>query len=367
MFSHNATGYGFKGSARYTRYHTVYKEDLFSMMSLRNTIAHVLEHQDYLEQSNEATAQQYVVLPILRALGWNDSDLSSREVLPEHPVERYRVDYALTVGQVPSVFIECKKWNAQLTRHEEQICFYAYSAGVPIAIITNGKVWRFYLSQAQAPSLSDRIFCETDIANPESASTLEAYLSKSNVESGEAELDAEIKLEDRAVSDEPEQRHVEPDAVPAAPTNLVDSPWTVARVRDSIPQEMRNEHETRYPQERRDAFYSAAADVQNLIETKGWRLNPPEFRQTLCGFWLKDKGITRVKRVFGFTLKCPAAHSPQVFVAITEEEARRLERQHGCEYVISGDRWCYYNPPDDASELLPVFEFAYRKHSGDRG
>ena len=182
-------------AARYTRYHTVYKEDLSRMMSLRNTIAHVLEHQDYLEQSNEATAQQYVVLPILRALGWNDSDLSSREVLPEHPVERYRVDYALTVGQVPSVFIECKKWNAQLTRHEEQICFYAYSAGVPIAIITNGKVWRFYLSQAQAPSLSDRIFCETDIANPESASTLEAYLSKSNVESGDAVRNAKIALE----------------------------------------------------------------------------------------------------------------------------------------------------------------------------
>lgn len=95
---------------------------------------------------------------ILRDLGWNDSDLSSREVLPEHAVGSQRVDYALTVGQVPKVFIECKKWNAPLTRHEEQICFYAYSAGVPFAIITNGKVWRFYLSQAQAPSLSDRIF-----------------------------------------------------------------------------------------------------------------------------------------------------------------------------------------------------------------
>ena len=337
------------------------------MTSLRNTIAHVLEHQDYLEQSNEATAQQYVVLPILRDLGWNDSDLSSREVLPEHAVGSYRVDYALTVQQVPKVLIECKKWNAPLTRHEEQICFYAYSAGVPIAIITNGKVWRFYLSQAQAPSLSDRIFCETDIANPESASTLEAYLSKSNVKSGEAELDAEIALEDRVAPDAPESLHVKPDAVPAEPANSVDSPWTVARIRDSIPQEMRNEHETRYPQERRDAFYSAAADVQNLIESKGWRLNPPEFRKVLCGFWLKDKGITRVKRVFGFTLKCPVAHSPQVFVAITAEEARQLERQHGCEYVQSDRGWCYYNPPDNASELLPVFEFAYRKHSGDQG
>ena len=35
------------------------------MTDLRNTIAHVLEHEQHLADANEATIQQYVVLPIL--------------------------------------------------------------------------------------------------------------------------------------------------------------------------------------------------------------------------------------------------------------------------------------------------------------
>ena len=35
------------------------------MTELRNTIAHILEHKQYLADANEATIQQYVVLPIL--------------------------------------------------------------------------------------------------------------------------------------------------------------------------------------------------------------------------------------------------------------------------------------------------------------
>lgn len=322
------------------------------MMSLRNTIAHVLEHQDYLEQSNEATAQQYVVLPILRALGWNDSDLSSREVLPEHPVGSQRVDYALTVQQVPKVLIECKKWNAPLKKHEEQICFYAYSAGVPIAIITNGKVWRFYLSQAQAPSLSDRIFCETDIANPESAPHLEAYLSKSNVESGDAELDAEIELEDRAALDEPEPRPVEPDAIPAEPTILVDSPWTIARVKDSIPSDFPYDYST-LCSSNVDEFYARIAGLLNLIAEEGWELTA-KFRKNYCGFYYRGR------RVFGVLPR----KAPKFVVWRPEQELRQLD--HPYERYDRVFRYGAYSPGTTVNQLGPILAFAYRKHSGNQ-
>lgn len=323
------------------------------MTSLRNTIAHVLEHQDYLEQSNEATAQQYVVLPILRDLGWNDSDLSSREVLPEHPVGNQRVDYALTIGQVPKVFIECKKWNAPLTRHEEQICFYAYSAGVPFAIITNGKVWRFYLSQAQAPSLSDRVFCETDIANPESASTLEAYLSKSNVESGEAELDAEIALEDRAATDEPEPRPVEPDAVPVGPVIQVESPWTIARVRALIPSDFSYDYST-LCSSNVDKFYERIAGLLHLIAEEGWELTA-KFLKNYCGFYYRGS------RVFGVLPR----KAPKFVVWRPEQELRQLDPQY--ERYDRVFRYGAYSPETTVNQLRPILAFAYRKHSGDRG
>ena len=53
--------------------------------------------------------------------------------------------------------------------------------------------------------MSDRIFCETDIEDREAAiSDLEKYLLKSNVASGEAELNAEIALEEREKADKSE-------------------------------------------------------------------------------------------------------------------------------------------------------------------
>ena len=180
----------------------------FYMSDLEDTLTHILEHKHQLADVNEATTQQYVVLPILRALGWDDTDLASMAVLPEYQVENRRADYALYVKPIenPTVLIECKRWNEPIARHEEQICFYAYSGDIPLAIITNGRHWRFYLPHWRASSLSDRIFCETDIAVDidTAISDLERYLLKSNIVSGESELNAEIILEEREKTDIPE-------------------------------------------------------------------------------------------------------------------------------------------------------------------
>ena len=59
------------------------------MNDLSNTIAHILEHERHLAEANEPTTQQYVILPILRALGWDDANLALMEVLPEY---RLRVE-----------------------------------------------------------------------------------------------------------------------------------------------------------------------------------------------------------------------------------------------------------------------------------
>jgi predicted type IV restriction endonuclease len=194
------------------------------MTDLKNTIAHILAHKQHLAEANEATIQQYVVLPILRMLGWNDTNLASMEIIPEYQVESRRADYALHIkqDQNPVVLIECKRWNQPIGKNEEQICFYAYSGNVPLAIITNGKLWRFYLSRWEASSLSDRIFCETDIEDRENAIVdLEKYLLKSNVGSGEAGLNAEIALEEKGKRNAPEINLILPNPNPVddAPDN----------------------------------------------------------------------------------------------------------------------------------------------------
>ena len=366
------------------------------MADLRNTIAHILEHRQYLAKANEATIQQYVVLPILRALGWDDTNLASREVLPEYKVESRRADYALHVkrDESPAVLIECKRWEQQIGKNEQQICFYAYSGNIPLAIITSGKLWRFYLSRWEASSLSDRVFCETDIEDRENAiSDLERYLLKSNVASGEAEVDAEIALEEKIDTDFSKSIPIRPktipnndviDPKPVSPETTVAGEWTIERVRNSLSEEVRRYHEANFSEDRRSIFYRKVAEIQDLIETEGWRLNPPKLNRDSCAFFLRDKSVTRIRRTFGILIHTylPSgrpvdrngerisdlsigSNLPRIFVAITKEEAGQLECEHGCNFFAVDRYLIYYNIPENVSELLPVLEFSYKKHSGN--
>ena len=348
------------------------------MNDLRNTIAHVLEHEQHLADANEATIQQYVVLPILRALGWDDVNLASMEVLPQYAVKGGKVDYALKVGQKLTLFIECKKWNESLDRHEDQIVTYAVKAGMLIVGLTNGKIWRFYYSWIEGTSVNDRIFCEIDIEDRESAiSDLEKYLLKSNVASGEAELNAEIALEERQKADTFKPSPIDsiiddvkdvidnqPGTERAVAPSEFRGEWTVERIRNLVPEEIRDYHEANFSEERCNVFYRTVAETQNLIKTEDWRLKP-KFNKKSCRFWLTDKGVTQVKSVFGIHLQ----YSPfTLHIRVMKKDAEELKRQCGCEfYSVSKNKsadYIYYYIPDDISELRPVLEFAYNKHSG---
>ena len=364
------------------------------MADLRNTIAHILEHKQYLVEANEATIQQYVVLPILRALGWDDANLASMEVLPEYAVKGGKVDYALKLGQKLALFIECKRWSEPLERHEDQIVKYAFEAGVRIAGLTNGKIWKFYFSWIEGSPVSERIFCEIDVEDRVNAiSDLEKYLLKYNVVSGRAEDDAQIALKEKAEAKNPFNpspnaiSNITDDQLAEKDTNVSPKPdgkWTIARVRNSLSKELRDDHE-RYSKERRELFYRGIADVLNLIKEE-WRLYP-KFRKVLCGFFLENKGVMGIKRIFGIILPVHLPHGssvdrngkviggslkstpPRLFVRITEEEAKQLERQcDGCKFCgVEKDKsvdYVYYDIPDNMSDLFPVLKFAYNKHRG---
>ncbi len=359
------------------------------MNDLRNTISHILEHKHHLEEANEATIQQYVVLPILRALGWDDTNLASMEILPEYKVESRRADYALHIirEESPAVLIECKRWDQPIERNQQQICFYAYSGNIPLAIITNGKLWRFYLSRWEASSLSDRIFCETDIENRENAiSNLEKYLLKSNVASGEAELNAEIALEERGTVDIPEPSPINHRTDPyddgigneLTHTEVIDSSgfitllgtgvWTASKVKNSAPQRFSERCQSKYLIEVYEAFYKGSADLINLIIKEQWELKL-RFRDVAnslfgCGFFLGYRGSLKIERPFGLIL---SGQNPlEVFVRIVEVEAEQLRRQYGCEFCRISKHgpvhFVYYRVAKTISELLPVLEFAYNKH-----
>jgi hypothetical protein len=48
--------------------------------------------------------------------------------------------------------------------------------------------------------------------------------------------------------------------------------------------------------------------------------------------------------------------------------AKQLEHKYGCKFcAISRDKtdFVYYHIPENMSKLLPVLEFAYKKHTGN--
>ena len=216
---------------------------------------------------------------------------------------------------------------------------------------------------------------------------------KANLKSISGQLEELKKVEEKEQTDSFKSVPIRPKTTPAndiidpkpvRPETTVAGEWTVARIRDTLSKEVRDYHERRYPEERCSLFYKRITEIQHLVESEVWRLNPPKISKSLCGFWLRDKGITRVNRVFGilFEISLPNAelvdrngervtdfsrssNPPRVFVAITKEEAERLEGRHSCEFFAIDRSWIYYDIPDDVSELLPVLEFSYKKHSGN--
>ena len=98
-----------------------------------------------LQEAGEEATKQGIVLPVLRALGWDV--WNTREVTPEYDVGRGgRVDYALQVRSRPKVLIEVKKGAKELDDEaEEQLCSYAFKKGAEQAVLTNGLTWWFYL------------------------------------------------------------------------------------------------------------------------------------------------------------------------------------------------------------------------------
>ena len=101
-----------------------------------------------------------------------------------------------------------------------------------------------------------------------------------------------------------------------------------------------------------------------MIKTEDWRLKP-RFNENSCCFWLTDKGVTEVKSVFGIHLQYDRF---TLHVRIMKRDAEELKRQCGCEfYSVRKDKsadYISYHIRDDITELRPVLEFAYKKHSG---
>ena len=119
-----------------------------ALATVRDRIARY-QRQGIGEQDTKAA----LIVPILRALGWDLEDLEDVKLEYRRRASDNPVDYALFLLRTPRLFIEAKSLGSHLDdgKWASQILAYATVAGVEWVALTDGNEWRIYNSHAPVP------------------------------------------------------------------------------------------------------------------------------------------------------------------------------------------------------------------------
>ncbi|MCH8488102.1 MAG: type I restriction enzyme HsdR N-terminal domain-containing protein [Candidatus Cyclonatronum sp.] len=155
-------------------------------MSLSDHIKNVQIGLRQGSYTSEASVSQGIILPVLNQLGWPVFDTSV--VVPEFSVANRRVDFALCHPRnKPAVFIEVKNVGLSVGA-DRQLFEYAFHLGVPMAILSDGQEWSFYLPGEQGRYDERRVY-KIDLLErslDEIESRLNRYLNYQKVVTGDA-------------------------------------------------------------------------------------------------------------------------------------------------------------------------------------
>ena len=154
-------------------------------MALKEQINHIRNGLERNHYTSEASVRRSIVDPLLTALGWSTDP---KIVVPEYPINRKKVDYALCHPALKArVFIEVKQVG-NIGGAERQLFEYAFHEGIPILILTDGRKWRFFHSSGSG-DYTERLVHEFDILEDDSrkiANCLNRYLNYASIQTGEA-------------------------------------------------------------------------------------------------------------------------------------------------------------------------------------
>lgn len=148
---------------------------------------------------DEAAVSAGSVKRLLDALGWDVFD--PQAVCPEFKVGNGRVDYALRTAPAKiDFFMEVKAPGKANEPADKQLFEYTVHHGVPLALVTDGRVWSFYLPGGQG-NYEERRPYRLDLLERELAAScerLDRYLGHDRVASGAAFDAASQDYKDKA-------------------------------------------------------------------------------------------------------------------------------------------------------------------------
>ncbi|MBM4285431.1 MAG: hypothetical protein FJ128_09305 [Deltaproteobacteria bacterium] len=148
--------------------------------------------------ANEASICQGIVTRLLQALGWPTFDV--RVVFPEYPLNTRRVDFALCHPPGKALVIIEVKLPGKIDAGERQLFEYAFHKGVPMAILTDGQEWHFFLPGEPGDYTERRVYMLDLVNRPldEVVRRFKRYLKYQAVCSGESLIAARADYQDVA-------------------------------------------------------------------------------------------------------------------------------------------------------------------------
>jgi hypothetical protein len=132
---------------------------------------------------DESQTKQFLILPVLASLGWNV--FNREEVWPEYRRGFKKFDLALRHNKELCVVIEAKRLGSNLAGHKKQLLDYSFEAGVKVAILTDGKMWWFYLPILDG-HWENRFVVALNLTNSAHVQQLPTFLSAAAIQQGSA-------------------------------------------------------------------------------------------------------------------------------------------------------------------------------------
>ena len=179
-----------------------------------------LKSNKQIASFDKASTKQAVVLRLLSLLGWDIFNVD--EVKPVDNVKPKNVDYSLRSKNIDRVFIKVLKINEKLNGFQEELIASAAKGKVEISVLTNGLIWRFYLSLMEG-NREQKNFCTLDLLKQKPgdvAAQFLNFLEKENISSGKSLKTAKARQHER-------QQNAVEDAIPSAWSKIISEPDAV--------------------------------------------------------------------------------------------------------------------------------------------
>lgn len=150
--------------------------------TISTVAARIADYRERRVRLTESDTIRVLVLPVLKALGWDLHDVEEVRSEYRHMASDNPVDYALFLQGAPALFVEAKALGMSLDDRKPliQTLNYANAAGVDWCALTNGSEWRIYKVHAPVAA-EEKLFLTVCLDDPkptlDAAATVLSLLS----------------------------------------------------------------------------------------------------------------------------------------------------------------------------------------------